>query len=234
MFQSVLDEIINFILPNACVCCDATIDTGARFICWDCFGKLEKFEDTHPWKVEYIEKGIIDNSISAFWFREGTEIQKLMHAMKYRKMKSIGKLFGSETGKRIISVNGMKFDYVIPVPLHSAKARERTYNQSDYIARGIAETIGAGVLRNALKRTRFTKSQTRLDKSQRKENVSGAFEINPKQKDKITGKNIILADDVITTGATILECAKVLRESGAGKIWICSAAYAELNLSDFI
>lgn len=231
MFQSVLDEITNFILPNTCICCDASIDTGARFICPDCFGKLEKFEDIHPWKDEYTEKGTIDNSLSAFWFREGTGIQNLMHAMKYRKMKSIGKLLGSETGKQIISVNGMKFDYVIPVPLHRAKVRERTYNQSDYIAMGISEVIGAEVIRDALKRTRFTESQTRFDKVQRRENVSGAFEINTKQKDKITGKNIILADDVITTGATILECAKTLKLAGAGNIWICSAAYAELNLS---
>jgi ComF family protein len=231
MFKSVLNEIINFILPNTCICCEASIDTGARFICRDCYQKLEKFEDIHPWKDEYTEKGVIDNSLSAFWFREQTEIQKLMHAMKYRKMKSIGKLFGGEIGRRITSVNKMKFDYVIPVPLHRAKVRERTYNQSDYIAAGIGETIGAEVLRDTVKRTRFTKSQTRLDKPQRKENVSGAFEINPKQKDKITGKNIIVADDVITTGATILECAKVLKVSGAGKIWLCSAAYAVLDLS---
>jgi ComF family protein len=231
MLRSAINEIINFILPNTCLCCDASIDSGERFICADCSRKLEKFNDAHPWKEEYIEKGIIDNSLSAYWFRETAEIQKLVHAMKYQKMKSIGKLFGSEIGRRILSINGMKFDYVIPVPLHKAKIRERTYNQSDYIAVGIAETIGAEILTDAVNRTKFTESQTRLDKIQRKENVSGAFEINPKHKDKITGKNLVLADDVITTGATMLECAKTLKESGAGKIWICSAAYAELNLS---
>jgi len=232
MLRAAYNEIINFILPNTCVCCEEVIDPIERFICPDCFQKLEKFEDSHPWKDEYIQKGIIDNSLSRYWFREGTLIQTLMHAMKYQKMKSIGKLFGAEIGKKIISINGMKFDIVIPVPLHKAKVRERTYNQSDYIAAGIADTTGAELMTGAVKRTRFTESQTRLDKAQRKENVSGAFELSQKYKSTIKGKNIILADDVITTGATILECAKTLKESGAGKLWICSAAYAELSISD--
>lgn len=231
MFQRVLEEIVNFVLPNVCLCCGAPVDSGEKYICRTCFSKLEKFEAAHPWKDEYIARGIIDNSLSAFWFREENEIQELMHAMKYQKMKSIGKMFGVEIGKRVASLNGMKFDYVIPVPLHRAKKRERTYNQSDYIADGISETIHTESLPGAIKRKRFTPSQIKLSKPERKDNVSGAFEINLKYKNHIAGKNIILVDDVITTGATILECAAVLKNAGAGKVWVVSAAYAELNLS---
>jgi len=115
------------------------------------------------------------------------------------------------------------------VPLHRAKERERTYNQSLFICKGIGETLNIAAPDNFMKRNRFTETQTRLDKPGRKENVRGAFEINPKIKQNITGKNIILADDVITTGATILECARVLKENGCGKILICSAAYAVLH-----
>ena len=75
-------------------------------------------------------------------------------------------------------------------------------------------------------------TQTKLNKAERKVNVSDAFEVNPKHSEKLAGKNIIVVDDVITTGATILECAGALRKSGAGNILVSSAAYAELKITD--
>jgi ComF family protein len=149
--------------------------------------------------------------------------------MKYEKMKSVGRMLGSQIGSRIAELNGMPFDYVVPVPLHKARIRDRQYNQSEFIAGGVSEILNAKVLKDALVRTRYTQTQTKLNKAERKENVKGAFEVNRKHKDKITDKNIIVADDVITTGATILECAEVLKKSGAGKIWVCSAAYAAVD-----
>lgn len=229
MFQRILDETINFILPNSCLCCEAPIAPDERFICTNCFQKLERFNEPHPWKEEFIAKGVIDNSLSVFWFREETEIQTLLHSMKYEKMKSVGRMLGNEIGRQIAELNGMMFDYVVPVPLHKARIRDRMYNQSEFIANGVSEVLTAKVLKDALVRTRHTQTQTKLNKAERKENVSCAFEIKQKHRDIITGKNIIVADDVITTGATILECAKVLKESGAGKIWVCSAAYAALD-----
>ncbi|MCI0448573.1 MAG: ComF family protein [Chlorobi bacterium] len=225
----VLDEIVNFVLPNSCLCCESPIAPDERFICMNCFKKLEKFGLPHPWKEEFIAKSVIDNSLSAFWFREGTAIQTLLHCMKYEKMKSVGRMLGNQIGRQIAELNGMTFDYVVPVPLHKARIRDRQYNQSEFIAKGMSEVLNAKVLNDALIRIRYTQTQTKLNKAERKENVKGAFEVNQKHKDKITAKNIIVVDDVITTGATILECAEVLKKSGAGKIWVCSAAYAALD-----
>jgi ComF family protein len=229
MFRSILDEIIGFVLPPSCLSCDEPMSAQEKFLCIKCFQKLEKYEDTHPWKEEMISRGVITNSLSAFWFREGTPIQPLLHAMKYQRMKSVGILLGAELGKRIVSLSGIEFDYVIPVPLHKAKFRDRTYNQSEYIARGVSKEIGAMAFSKGIIRTRFTPTQTKLNKQERRENVMDAFAGNPKYSASVTGKNIIIVDDVITTGATILECAKVLREAGAREIWVCSAAYAELK-----
>ncbi len=229
MIKHILQGFLGFALPNTCLCCEAVLDSSSNFICGKCKSKLVKFDENHPWKDEEITRGNIDDSFSIYRFVEGTEIQTLLHALKYEKMKSVGTMFGREIGNRISKMNGVKFDFAIPVPLHRAKERERTYNQSRYICKGIGETLNIAAPDNFMKRNRFTETQTRLDKSERRENVHGAFVVNPKFKQIIAGKNIILADDVITTGATILECARILKESGCGKILICSAAYAILH-----
>jgi ComF family protein len=233
MLSNLLNTITDFILPPVCLCCESPLESTngsiIKFICPECYGNLERFNIIHPWKNEYIAAGTIDGSNSAFWFRDGTPIQTLMHEMKYCKLKSIGRLFGREIGNLINSLNIGKIDYVIPVPLHNARRRDRTYNQSEFIAEGAAGIIGADVLFKALKRTRYTGTQTKLNKPQRKENVKDAFAVNPEFSKIICNKNILLVDDVITTGATILECAAVLKAAGAGKILVCSAAYAELK-----
>lgn len=232
MFQAIINEFVNFVLPNSCLVCSASIDASERFICNNCSSKLEPYSETHPWQDEYKALGIIDNSLSAYWFRTGKELQPLLHAMKYQKMRSVGRMLGRDLGKLIAAKDAPMFDLVIPVPLHKAKLRDRTYNQSDFIAKGVSEIIPANVLTGAIKRTRFTPSQTKLDKAARKENVSDAFAVNPKQAEEIKGKNIIVVDDVITTGATILECCCAVKHAGAGKVWAVSAAYAELKMDD--
>lgn len=236
MFRMILnrtiDGITDFILPKVCLCCDSSIEysaNGNKFICPKCYGGLERYNEPHPWKDDYISRGVIDNSMSAFWFRDGAEIQTLMHEMKYGKMKSVGRLFGREIGSCLATESNIVWDFIIPVPLHKARQRDRMYNQSEFIADGINEKIKAVVLADGIIRTRFTGTQTKLNKQERKENVKDAFMLNPKYKLDIVDKNIIVVDDVITTGATILECAETLKLAGAGRVWACSAAYAELS-----
>lgn len=212
--------------------CGDIVEENQEFLCRRCYDKLERYNDVHPWRAEKISEGIIDNSLSVYWFRENTPVQSLFHALKYQKIKSAGIMLGREIGNCINTIpEAEKFDVIIPVPLHKAKQRDRSYNQSEYIAKGVSVVLKLPVLKNTVSRTRFTPTQTKLNKAQRLENVSGAFEINEANKADIEGKNIILCDDVITTGATILECASVLKKSGCGRLWICSAAYAELKIN---
>ena len=229
MLKRILNGFLGFVLPDACLACGTVLNSAARFICPDCHAKLIKFTGTHPWKDEEISRGVIDDSFSLYQFHEGTEIQTLLHAFKYERMKSVGRMFGREIGERILSETSMTFDYAVPVPLHFGKERERTYNQSLYISKGISDKLNVKVLDNCLERTRFTKTQTKLHKLQRQENVHGAFRLSSKFKNIILGKNIILSDDVITTGSTILECARTLKSAGCGKILVCSIAYAVLD-----
>jgi ComF family protein len=223
LFKGLLD----FMIPQLCVSCREPVEENRKFICEKCSEKLIPFGTSHPWHNDLVSSSVINDSFSLYRFIKDSPIQYLLHSLKYEKMKSIGILLGNEIASAIpLSV---KFDFAIPVPLHKAKERERTYNQSDYICRGIAEELKINVLPELLIRTRFTKSQTKMDRNQRIENVKDAFQINPKYPREAAGKNIILVDDVITTGSTILECVHILKNSGANYIITCSAAYDALD-----
>jgi ComF family protein len=118
-------------------------------------------------------------------------------------------------------------DILIPVPLHHIKHRERGYNQSEFIARGIASIINKPVVPNAVRRTRNTQTQTKLNIEERRKNMELAFELVPQSSKILSGKKCLLVDDVITTGATTNACAQVILSAGATKIIAASAALAE-------
>jgi len=111
---------------------------------------------------------------------------------------------------------GEKFDLIIPIPLHRSKMRERGFNQAELLAKNMAKSINAPVCVNALKKTKATISQAGLSKTKRFTNLRGTFKIT--DSDVIYGKDILLVDDVCTTGSTINEAAKVLLKSGAKSV----------------
>jgi ComF family protein len=119
------------------------------------------------------------------------------------------------------------FDGVVPVPLHRTRRRERGYNQSELLARGLAQELALPVLSASLVRTRPTPSQTRLGRQAREKNVRGAFEV--RIPDSVAGKALLLVDDVCTTGATLNECARVLRAHGARIVCALSFCRAPLH-----
>lgn len=115
-------------------------------------------------------------------------------------------------------------DALVPVPLHPKRLRERGYNQSLLLARVIAEAWALPVATDWLVRTVNTPHQTGLAKSARKDNVAHAFAVPPKTVETVKGKDILLVDDVITTGSTLLACARTLHQAGAGEIYSMTLA----------
>jgi len=228
MFKKIFSGVANFIVPPICLCCGKPMIDKEIYICRQCFLKLEKISPSFDIiKYQFHENSFISHAISLFLFKEDNPVQVMVHGLKYRQMRNIGKFFGRMIGFEISKRIRDNFDYIVPVPLHISKKRERTYNQSEFISKGISETLNIKVMDKCLKRVKFTQTQTKLNREQRQENVRGAFSINQKFADNIPGKNIIIVDDVVTTGATILECARILKEESAGKIMVCSIALAE-------
>jgi competence protein ComFC len=228
VIKDILNRILDFALPPVCINCEAPLDADSKYLCSNCFSGLIPLDlQIDIIKERFGNTPHADEALSIFLFREDTPIQSLIHGLKYGQMKSIGRTYGKILGEVIADNYDTKYDLIIPVPLHKTKRRERGYNQSDYICTGMNEALHLDVVSDCLKRTRYTRTQTKLTREERKENVSNAFELNKKYSDKIHGRNIILVDDVITTGATILECARILKENNCGKILTCSIALAE-------
>ena len=151
--------------------------------------------------------------------------QALVHHFKYKGKISLGKRLGYRLAEELKGQNLSDFTYLIPVPLHKVRKRERRFNQSEILGEALAQKLTLRLPQNILIRIKNTKDQTKLSIEERKENVAGAFQVQDKQK-ILHGKKIILVDDVITTGATLNECARVLKQAGAKEILAVTIAKA--------
>jgi len=177
----------------------------------------------------YPEK-IVDDYTSLYIFEEGEALQKLIHALKYGKKFKIGISLGHKLGhyKNKI-VNSWNADFIIPIPLFTLKRVERGYNQSFYIAKGLSKETKIPIKNNLVKRTKNTISQTTLSFAERKENLNEAFILN--KIGKVQDKRVIILDDIITTGATVSELAKTLKNYGALKVFTISVATPPISHS---
>ena len=181
-------------------------------------------------KSEYNRKfksnSIIEDFSSLYIFEKDKTFQDVIHSIKYNKKFLAGVLLGRLLAESLEEkINTWKIDLIIPVPLHHLKKAERGYNQSEYIAKGISKQLGIRMQNNVISRVRYTQSQTTMTLKEREQNIENAFKV--KRKKKIKGKNLLLVDDVITTGATIKECGNALKDNGANFVYACSTAIAE-------
>ncbi len=199
-------------------------------ICANCFQKIERTDPIdleRSFSAKFENASFINKAFSGFHFKEESIIQTLIHELKYQNKRSIGVFLGEVIGQLIKNDSDfLTADVLVPVPLHKIRLRERGYNQSELIAKGVSNATGIKVVGNLLVRARNTETQTKLDFEKRKENVKDAFFVSGKYKNFVIGKKVIIVDDVITTGSTINECAKALAMAGASKVFALSIAIA--------
>jgi ComF family protein len=153
------------------------------------------------------------------------ELRELIHLLKYEQVTPAANLLGEILAAAIAKLEISRPVLVIPVPLHSSKRRQRRFNQAEIIARAALKQMampGTELATNLLVRQRATVSQIGLTRPQRAENIRGAFRV--RHPEKISGRSILLVDDVLTTGTTASECARVLRKAGAEKVWVATVA----------
>lgn len=219
----------DFFLPRFCVSCSTKLNLDEDVICNTCLSKIEIAAPArlaHEYQKKFKDHNLISDFLSLYVFEKDKELQHAIHALKYNNKFRVGvvlgKLLGSKLSKERVN---WQIDFIIPIPLHQLKKAERGYNQSYYIAKGINSILQKTVNENIVRRIKYTQSQTTMNISERKENISGAFKA--KKTDKIKNKNILLVDDVITTGATISECGTILKKAGANNIYAASIAIAD-------
>lgn len=227
--RSAANQLLGFFFPGFCASCKTKLIDTEKCVCQSCINNIqiaapERIE--HEFQRKFAQSRIISGFQSAFVFEKEKELQTILHALKYNGKFILGKFLGELAAKQVYnSINAWHADMIMPVPLHSLKKAERGYNQAEFICKGISKVLKIPNRTDILKRTRFTLSQTTMTFEERKENVHKAFGL--KKKKHIPGKRIILVDDVITTGSTITECARELKDNGATEIFAFSVAIAD-------
>ncbi len=221
-------SLFDFFLPRFCPGCKQKLSVEQKYVCDDCIRSISLATNSLikiEFERKFSEKKLVSGFTTPFVFEKDKELQHIIHSVKYSNKFAIGKKLGEIIAEKCSEeIKFWNLDLIVPVPLHHLKKSERGYNQSFYIAEGLGKALNVPVAQNILKRTKFTQTQTALTLVERQENVDGAFKV--KRKHLAAGKNILLIDDVITTGATVNECAKVLKSAGADKIYACSSAVA--------
>ncbi|MGB4773883.1 MAG: ComF family protein [Daejeonella sp.] len=225
-----LQDFLALFFPELCVACNKNLFKNEDIICTNCIYNLPYTNFHHDdenkvsrqlWgRFPFVQAGAF------LYFKKGNKVQNIMHQLKYNNKPEtgfkIGELYGLELKR---SATWQIPDLIIPVPLHDKKLKKRTYNQSEYIARGMSSALDIPVSLHNLLRVSNTETQTKKSRFARYENLKDAFKI--KNPELLINKHILLVDDVITTGATLEACSLALLSLEHVKISIAAIAFAE-------
>ena len=196
--------------------CEAELEQENKLVCNSCWERLTPSEELESFVSQ-------DQIFSVFPY--STDLKTIIHEFKYYGKTHLAGNLGTAVGNLILKNKQLsKADYIVPVPLHKVRLRSRGFNQSELLSEKISEITGISNITDQLIRKRYTETQANLPVSKRAKNVQGAFLI--KDEKIFNKKRVILVDDVITTGSTILECIKVLKAGGAGEVKAVTAAMA--------
>jgi ComF family protein len=168
----------------------------------------------------------IERATAFFYYESHAETANIIYELKYKNRPEIGTIIGRMFAKEIQPSGFFDgIDGIVPVPLAKKRLRQRGYNQSEEIAQGISEITGLPVIKNAVRRTVFEGSQTNKGRWERNKNVEHVFELTDSQV--VSNKHLLIVDDVATTGATCIACAKALCQAGNVRISVLSLGFAK-------
>ncbi|MCI9178023.1 MAG: ComF family protein [Clostridia bacterium] len=211
------DKALSFIFPPICGVCGKI---GKSYLCKECKEELEK-EKIIVSKIEKQPSEYIIEHCYLFCY-EGDIRQKILQ-YKFQNKAYLSKMFSEFFVKNEKVCRFLKkYDIIISVPMSKKKKSQRGYNQSELIAKQISKYTKISFQNQVLIKYKENHTQSTLSKKQRFENVKNVYKIQNEQK--IKEKNILLFDDIYTTGATVKECAKVLKQAGAKNIGILTVA----------
>ena len=195
------------IKPPFCRQCSQPFDGAidGEFTCANCTDRMFQFDCA---VARYLSRGVV---------------REFIHRFKYDRHFYLRHPLADWLAETLEDdrIRAQPFDALIPVPLHSARFRERDFNQAEILTELLAKRAGKPMVR-ALKRIRYTTTQTRLDREQRMENLRNAFRV--RHTSDVQSRHLVLVDDVFTTGSTVEECARVLRQAGAASVRVVTVA----------
>jgi len=227
-FAKALSGFTGLIFPQLCVVCGTNLFQHEKVICTGCRYELPltRIGDVtnNPVAELFWGRVPVKYSTSYFYYMRDSKYQNIIHHLKYNGRQNIGLEFGRIFGSELTGTPMSSPDVIVPVPLHPKKLRKRGFNQSEIIARGMAESMGKKVMPGALERIRYTESQTNRSRYERWENVEGIF--RTRKPRLLEGKHILLVDDVVTTGSTLEACASELLKLKGTTVSVATLAVA--------
>lgn len=224
-----ITDMIGLIYPKICMACDRPLLKHEESLCTFCIYSLPKTnfhtQYDNPVSRLFWGKTDIEGAASYFHFEKGGHVQQLIHRFKYKGFKEIGIEVGKHYGTELKNAAPFKnADIIVPVPLHKSKQRKRGYNQSEFFAAGLSHAMQIPTDFTSLFRAKATETQTRKSRFERYENVESIFQL--KANHPLSGKHILLVDDVVTTGSTLEACCRALKDEG-NKVSVVTMAYAK-------
>lgn len=223
----VIYDILQVIFPTFCVACKHILHPNETLICTKCRHDLpiiSSEKNSQLIKNQFFAKKLNINLASIlFRYEKDSEIQSLIHHLKYKNPKKLGKTLAYWHVNMLKNIPLMdKIDLIVPVPMHYKRQKNRGYNQVSDYAKTFAQVLNAKYSPKVLIKTKETKTQSKQTRKERFKNMLDSFELNPKIN--IDHKHILLVDDVITTGATIEACIASLQKATNVKISIAAIA----------
>lgn len=210
-----LKGVVNLIWPDVCEVCGCTLVKGEKVICLGCRLRLPR-TNLHTQEFGLIHHRLagrvpIERAAGYFYYYRSDPFTRLIHAAKYNGRPNVARYLAREYAGEIKD-NGFfsGIDLILPVPLHRFKLWKRGYNQTEYLARGLKDATGIAIGGN-LVATRGHSTQTRKGSYMRWLNTRNIYDVV--RPDELEGKHILVVDDVITTGATLLACCEAIHRS---------------------
>ncbi|MCK4577439.1 MAG: ComF family protein [Candidatus Marinimicrobia bacterium] len=208
---------LNLIFPPVCPICGEEPDRK-DVICRECLSRLSP-SGLGEWSARTSAGAELDEAWSAFWFDE--QLRHCIHLMKYGRNRRVAAQLGQIAYDIVASRNNFgDYQLLTPVPLHPVRKRDRGFNQALLLAKALRSRTGLPLEQRIITRRRWTRSQTGLSIEERQRNVAGSFRLIHQGQ----GENVLLIDDVLTTGATASACARCLKDGGYGKVAVFTVA----------
>lgn len=228
-----LGAAADVVMPRLCPVCGQALDGDERWLCRKCMLTLPRtrYEETDFNTMEQLFAGKvpIERATAYFFYEKGSPYASILHDIKYHSVPRMGQML---TARAVRDMEASRFfdgiDVVTAVPLHRSKLAKRGYNQSKYLAQGIASSLNIPYV-EALKAVLSHSTQTHKGALERWQNIQGNYALNAKTASQLAGIHILLVDDVVTTGSTLTVCAALLKTIPNTKVSLFTLAAARLE-----
>lgn len=226
-----ITRILDFISPRLCVVCGQRLAPTERSLCSVCLFHLPR-TDFHqkpldnPMAQLFWGLAPIEKAAALFYYHPHSETAQLVYRLKYNNRPDIAEDMGRVMANELQATDFFSdIDVLLPVPLASKRLRQRGYNQSEQLAKGISDITHLPIVTKALRRKHFQQSQTTLNRWQRQENVEDTFWL--KDGSQLLDKHVLLIDDICTTGATLISCANTLKDIKGIRISVLTLGFTK-------